>query len=129
MPSTASPLAAPRRRELTRLYKESPPAAGVYALRNLDDGRLWLGASLNAAGALNRLRFELDRGAHRNRVLQQDWARLGAARFSFEVIDTVKPKDDPAFDLKAELTQLLQLWRTELAPALATGYGVQEFRA
>src|SRR5512140_2298118 len=102
------------RRELTRRYKQAPPPMGVYAIRNRLNQRILVGASLNVEGALNRHRFELARGQHRSAALMQDWLRDGADNFSFEVIDVVKPRDDPAFDYVAELDAMLALWREEL---------------
>jgi hypothetical protein len=112
--NATSPSAAQTRRELTRRYKEAPPPMGVYAIRNLVNGRLLVGASLNAGGALNRHRFELTMKHHRNTQLQQDWLHGGADSFSFEIVDRVKPRDDPAFDYRAELDSMLELWREEL---------------
>jgi hypothetical protein len=108
-----SPSPSAGKRELTRLYKEAPPPMGVYLVRNLVDQRVLVGASANPEGALNRMRFELGQKMFRNARLQADWNRLGAAGFRFEVIDTVKKSDDPAFDAKAELEALLQLWCQE----------------
>lgn len=103
------------RRELARKYKETGPRAGVYVIRNERNGRFLLGGSLNVDGALNRERFELQLKSHRNRELLGDWLRFGDEAFSFEVIDLVKKRDDPAFDPQAELDGLLALWREELA--------------
>ena len=105
------------RRELTRQYKQSFPPMGVYAVRCDAAGLLRLGSSRNAEGMLNRLRFELVRGAHRDRALQQAWNTHGADAFSLEVIDRVKPRDDPSFDYEAELATLLTLWQAELQPS------------
>ena len=113
-PPPASP-AHRRQRELTKQYKQAARPIGVYAIRNAAEPEpLYLGASLDIDGAINRHRFELGRGSHANKPLLQAWLRCGAASFSFEVIDTVKPRDDPAFDAKAELATLFALWREEL---------------
>ena len=109
-------LSAQARRELARQYKQAFPCMGIYALRCDAAGLLRLGSSRNAEGTLNRLRFELVRGAHRDRALQQAWSTHGAEAFRFEVIDRVKERDDPAFDYDAELASLLALWRSELLP-------------
>jgi hypothetical protein len=103
-------------RELTRRYKETMRPIGVYAIRNTVSGRILIGASLDVDGALNRHRFELNLKGHRNRRLLEEWLRDGAAAFRFEVVDTVKPRDDPAFDPAAELAGLLALWTEELDP-------------
>ncbi|MES2975994.1 MAG: GIY-YIG nuclease family protein [Pseudomonadota bacterium] len=101
-------------RELKRQYKEVPPPMGVFVIRNRASQRIYIGASTNVQGAINRARFDLQRKGHRNAPLQADWLACGEAGFSLEVLDTVKLRDDPAFDPRAELESLLALWREEL---------------
>jgi hypothetical protein len=114
------------KRELRRQYKEAAPPMGVYVVRNTVNQRVFVGASANPEGAMNRMRFELGMKSHRNAGLMRDWIEFGTANFSFEVIDTLKKSDDPAFDAKAELAALLQLWRNELGADGAHGYSVGE---
>jgi hypothetical protein len=102
-----------RQAALKAHYRQQPLPLGIIALRHLPSGRTLLDASRNAPGMLNRHRFELNLGQHRNAALQADWRRDGAAAFSCEIIDTVKPPDDPAFDADAELTGLLALHRAQ----------------
>ncbi len=114
---------SPGRRALVRQYKETGPVAGVYAIRNLPEGKLLVASAMNLAGALNRERFELRLRTHRNRALQADWDRLGDAAFVFEPLQELKRRDDPAFDPRAELADLLSLWREELlGDPEASGY-------
>ena len=94
-------------------YRQQPPPLGIIALRHLPSGRTLLECSRNAPGSLNRHRFELNLGKHRNAALQADWRRDGAAAFFCEIIDTVTPPDDPAFDADAELAALLLLHRAQ----------------
>ena len=101
------------RRELSRQYKETPPAMGVYVIRNTVDNRVFLNGSLSLPGAMNRDRFELGLKSHRSKSLLADWIRLGAGSFRFEVIDTLKRRDDPDFDYRRELVELLELWKEE----------------
>lgn len=103
-----------QRRELSKQYKQTGPRMGVYAIRNGADEVVFVGASLNVDGAMNRDRFELMSKTHRNKRLLEYWLRWGADGLRFEVIDTVKKRDDPAFDPKTELASLLVLWREEL---------------
>ncbi|MDH6169102.1 hypothetical protein M2282_004266 [Variovorax boronicumulans] len=102
------------RRDLVRKYKETVRPAGVFVIRNTLDGRVYVAGSLDVEGAMNRARFELGLRSHRNKALLHDWIAHGAGHFSFEVIDRVKERDDPAFDRAAELGKLLELWREEL---------------
>ena len=86
-------------------YRQQPPPLGIVALRHLPSGR--------TPGVLNRHHFELSLGKHRNAALLADWRRDGATAFSCEIIDTVTPADDPAFDADAELAALLLLPRAQ----------------
>jgi hypothetical protein len=101
------------KRALKQQYRESTVPAGVFTIRNLDSGRVLLGASLNVEGAINRHRFELQTRSHRCKPLLADWVASGPERFAFEVIDTVKERDDPAFDRAGELQDLQHLWNEE----------------
>ena len=102
-----------RQTALKAAYRQQAPALGIIALRHLPSGYALLERSRNAPGALNRHRFELTLGTHRNARLQADWRRDGAAAFRFDIIDSVKASGDPAFDAQAELDALLALHRAQ----------------
>jgi len=110
-------------RLLKQQYLDTPVRAGVYAIRNLATGRVLLAGSTNVEGALNRHRFELRQGSHRNALLRQDWLQHGEASFRFETLDMVEPRDEPGFNLARELDELLALWRAEMPCAGDGGYG------
>jgi hypothetical protein len=110
------------KRILKQQYLETKSRAGVYAIRNLDTGRALIAGSTNVEGVLNRHRFELRQGSHRNAQLSRDWALHGEARFSFDVLGMVNPGEDPGFDVKRELEELVTLWRLEIQGEGAAGY-------
>jgi hypothetical protein len=114
------------RRELSKQYKETGPRMGVYVIRNKANQVVLVGASLNVDGAMNRDRFELRNKTHRNKRLLEDWLRWGADGLRFEVIDTLKKRDDAAFDPQAELASLLALWREELDGGRESGDSCSE---
>ena len=99
---------------LKRQYQDVASRAGVYCIGNLLTGRALVAGSMNVEGALNRHRFELRMGRHRNATLAQDWKAQGEASFRFEVLDLVKAEPHPDFDLARELAALVELWREEL---------------
>lgn len=111
------------RRERTRAYKQAFPRMGVYAVRCNATGRVWIGASRQVDGMLNRIRFELAQKTHRDLSLMQAWAEHGPESFSFEVLDRVRERDDPAFDYEAELQTMLALWRAEMGEAIGNEGG------
>jgi group I intron endonuclease len=110
------------RQEIKREYKERKKPAGVFQVRNIKNGRVLLGSSLNLEGALNRHKFELKMGSHRNTDLQNDWNEHGPDAFAFEVLEEVKVRDVPHFDLEDELTLLEQIWIENLQPFSELGY-------
>lgn len=110
------------RKELKAKYKETIQPMGVYQIRNTATGRIYLGSSLNVPGVINRNLFQLKSGLHTNRELQCDFARLGEGGFAFEVLDTLKPKEDARGDYAGELRLLEELWREKLRPSIEKGY-------
>ena len=107
---------------LKRQYLETKTRAGVYAIRNRITGRALVAGSTNAQGTLNRHRFELQHGQHRNARLAQDWVEHGESNFLFEILDMVKPNEDPAFNAALELELLVSLWRQEIPCLGELGY-------
>jgi hypothetical protein len=103
------------RKAMLRAYKEKPPPMGIYAVRNTADSKWLIGASANVSGRLNREKFALDFGNHPSRALQADFNRLGGDAFTFEVLDTLDPSDDPDADAAEELAELLSMWLDRLA--------------
>jgi hypothetical protein len=110
------------KKELIREYKERSKPAGVYQVKNTVNGKVLLGSSLNLEGPLNAHRFMLSIGRHRNRALQSDWNALGAEMFVFEILEVVKVKDEPSFDIAEELELLELLWLEKLKPVGEGGY-------
>ncbi|HKJ93704.1 MAG TPA: GIY-YIG nuclease family protein [Longimicrobiales bacterium] len=103
------------RKELIRKYKATPRPAGVYRILNTRTGRALVGTSVDVPAMLNRQRLQLRTGGHPNHTLQHDWNAEGADAFTFEVLDTLTPGDDPAADLSEELRLLETLWLEKLA--------------
>ena len=110
------------RAELRRAYKETPRQAGIFQIKNTNTGRILLGSSTNLHGPLNKHRFMLTIGRHDNAALQNDWNQFGPDVFSFEILEIVKPSDDPSFCLEDELTLLEQIWLEKLQPFGEHGY-------
>jgi group I intron endonuclease len=112
------------RKELNREYLERPKPAGVFQVKNTANGKVLLGSSLNLNGALNGHKFTLKIGSHRNKALQEDWARYGAEAFVFEILEVVQVSDDPKFNLSDELTLLEMIWLEKLQPFAEKGYNL-----
>jgi hypothetical protein len=110
------------RKALTRQYKEGERPIGVFRVHNTVEDRSFVGASPDLPAMLNRQRFQLASGGHPNRRLQQDWNRLGAEAFAFEVLDTLERSEAPGWDPREDLRQLEQLWLEKLEAYGERGY-------
>jgi len=114
------------RKDINREYAERVKPAGIYQVKNTVSGKVLLGSSLNLEGPLNRHKFMLKIGSHTNKQLQKDWDELGPDKFIFEILEEVKMKDDPNFNLKDELTLLEMIWLEKLQPVGEHGYNLNE---
>lgn len=114
---------AKTRKELNREYAERVKPAGIYQVKNMVNGKMLLGSSLNLEGPLNRHKFMLKIGSHTNKTLQNDWNELGTDAFVFEILEEVKMKDDLNFNLQDELTLLEMIWLEKLQP-VENGYNL-----
>lgn len=113
------------RKEKVRAYKEKKPQAGVFCVRNLTNGKLWVSSNLNLEGVFNRTRFLLEQGVFEVPGLMADWKALGPEQFAFEVLDVLKPKDPPQADLWKELKVLEAIWLEKIQPYGEKGYNPQ----
>lgn len=112
--------------DIKREYKERQKAAGIFQVKNTANGKVLLGSSLNLEGPLNRQKFMLTIGQHHNKALQRDWNEYGPEKFVFEILETVKVKDDPNFNLSDELALLELIWIEELHPFSERGYNTDK---
>jgi biotin operon repressor len=108
--------------DIKREYKERKKPAGIFQVKNISNGKVLLGSSLNLEGPLNSHKFMLTIGSHRNEALQKDWNEFGTEKFVFEILEVIKVKDDPNFNLSDELTLLEQIWLEKLHPFGERGY-------
>lgn len=110
------------RKARIREYRDTPRQAGIAAIRNTANGKVLLLAGRDIPALLNRHRAQLRFGAHRNTELQRDWTTQGEQTFAFEIVDTLKPRDTPDYDLAEDLRALEALWLEKLTPFGDKGY-------
>ncbi len=110
------------RKTRVREYKQTPRPMGVYQVRNTANGKALVGSSVNLPAILNRHRTQLGMGLHPNRALQKDWNDCGPDVFAFEILDTLKPPDSPAYDPTDDLRVLEEMWLEKLSPFDERGY-------
>jgi hypothetical protein len=110
------------KKRLKREYKLNPPPMGVFVIRNMINDKVFVGVSRDLPGIINRHRFQLKMGNHRNARLQADWKEFGDESFAFEILEQLNPSDVPHFDYREELALLEKLWLAKLQPFGDRGY-------
>lgn len=99
-----------------RNYKENPPMIGVYLIKNKVNNKCFVGSSTNIPGIFNRIKFELKLKVHRNPKLMADWLEFGEENFTFEILDEIKPNENPNYNYADDLAVLVNLWLEQLPP-------------
>ena len=111
------------RREVIKKYKNSIQPMGIVQVRNIRSNRVYLTASANTPGTINSIRFQLRMGNFLpSPGLVQEWKEQGEQSFVFEVLDELKPVDDPAYDYRDDLKALEAMWLEKLKPFGELGY-------
>lgn len=76
--------------------------SGIYQIRNLVNGKVYIGSAVNLKKRIYRHQYELKKNKHTNDYLQKAWDKYGEENFSFEVIEIIDAKDS--------LIEREQLW-------------------
>ncbi len=96
---------------------------GIFRIKNLINGKIFIGRGTNVQGKINSHKFQLEHGSHPNSKLQKDFKESGSKNFSFEVIDYLDPKkDDMDYDYTQDLILLEEMWLEKLEPYGEKGY-------
>lgn len=70
------------------------PRSGIYCIRNLVSGRVYVGSAVYIKQRWSGHRALLRKGNHHARILQRSWDKHGAASFSFEILEAVESARD-----------------------------------
>ncbi|MDQ0246612.1 group I intron endonuclease [Bacillus fengqiuensis] len=116
-----------RKKELKQLYKETKTEAGIYQIKNTQNGKIFVGSTRNLK-TLSGKRFELEVGTNTNKMLQNEWKEFGKEAFVFEILEILKEKEAGYFDAKNELKKLEEAWLDKLQPYGERGYNRERAR-
>ncbi|MGG0239131.1 GIY-YIG nuclease family protein [Bacillus rhizoplanae] len=116
-----------RREELKQLYKETEIESGIYCIKNMKNGKVYVESTRNLKTMSGR-RLLLNMGSHTNKALQDDWKEYGADAFEFEILEVLKKKETGYFNAKEELKKLEEKWLENLQPYGERGYNRETSR-
>jgi len=110
------------KKELIKEYKNQKHPAGLFAVKNLPENKMFIGVSLNLPAKLRGISFELELGSHAYHNLAEDYKRLGKEQFKIFVLDEMEVKDESENELKKELESLEHIWVEKLKSEGITFY-------
>ncbi|MEH7444551.1 GIY-YIG nuclease family protein [Bacillus sp. JJ1122] len=116
-----------RKKEMKQLFKETEVKAGVYQVKNNQNGKIFIGSTRNVK-TLNGVKFQLETGTHLNRDLQEEWKHIGKDSFHIEVLELLTKKDTPYYNEKEALQELEDKWIEQLQPFGERGYNKEKSR-
>ncbi|MFA6571307.1 MAG: GIY-YIG nuclease family protein [Bacteroidota bacterium] len=114
------------KKKIKEEYKLVVPPKGVFAIKNLKTGRVWLGSTMNLKNIYIRYQILLNNGKHINSRLQEDWHTFGEESFEFEVLDTLELKEGPDYNYSEDLEILEMLWLDKFRPLEEKTYNKNE---
>ena len=114
------------KKELKNIYKEKKFKIGVFQIRNIQNNKILISSSTDLDAIWNRHKFQLDFGSHFNKELQKDFNEVGEEGFSFDILDSLKPKEDVKYDYTDDLKILEEMWLTKLQPYDEEGYNTKD---
>nr|WP_319637824.1 DUF2087 domain-containing protein [Priestia aryabhattai] len=108
------------KKQMKQLAKEVKTEGGVYQIKNLHNGKIYIGSTPNIK-TLNGVKFTLKTNTHQNKELQNEWNTYGADAFSIEMLETIKREEEKALS-KKDLLKLEAKWLEKLQPYGEKGY-------
>ena len=81
------------RKHLKDAYKQKKFKMGIFQITNKQNGKIFIGSSIDLQAIWNRYQMELKFGSHRNKRLQADWEAFGPESFGFEILTELKQED------------------------------------
>lgn len=110
------------KKELKEEFNLIKPKIGVFQIRNITNGKIYIEASVNLDKIFNRHRSELNFNGHRNAVLQKEWNEFGENNFVFEILSEIKQDESRNIDYNKESKELAKMFIEELKPFGGKGY-------
>ncbi len=101
------------RKAAIAVFKERKSAVGVYAVRCVASGEIWVGQAPNLDTVQNRIWFTLRFGNNPHHGLQKAWRDHGAESFTFEVLEQLADEES-SYVRNALLKERMVYWRSAL---------------
>lgn len=100
-----------RKKDIQAEYKAKKESGGVYAIRNIVNGKTLLLTTTNLQGSRNRFEFSQKTGSCESPKLTADYRLMGNGAFKFEILETLEMGDEQNYESYVKDLKILQsLW-------------------
>jgi group I intron endonuclease len=102
------------KKQLTKGYKLQKQPAGIYAVHNKIDNKMYIGTSKNLPAVVRRFEFTLQMESFPYQDLIDDYKKLGKDNFQIKILDELEIKNETEKEIAEELNELEELWIEKL---------------
>jgi hypothetical protein len=110
-----------RKKEIARAYAERTRVQGVFAVRCVASGEVWVSSSRNLDTQKNSVWFALRMGGHPNRAAQGAWNSHGEDAFTYEIVEELSDEDVTPMGFRDLLKAREHEWREVLGAGALVG--------
>jgi group I intron endonuclease len=71
------------------LINSDDKVVGIYCIKNVVTGKMYIGSSINIEGRWKQHRYQLNTNRHENHYLQHSWNKHGEGSFEFSILEVV----------------------------------------
>jgi len=110
------------KKQITKDYKQQKQPAGVYAVHNKADNKMYIGTSKNLPAVVRRFEFTLQMESFPYQDLIDDYKKLGKENFEIKILDELELKNETEKEIDTELMSLEEMWIEKLKSEGVTFY-------
>ena len=103
------------RKGLISQYKARKIVGGVYAIKNIHTGKIFLDSTMDMRASKNRFDFSQKTGNCTYKNIEEDWKISGPSAFEFEALEELE-RDDTQTDheFESDIATLKEIWLEKL---------------
>lgn len=72
------------------INKQLPSIQGIYMIKCIASGRIYIGQSVNIKGRAHEHRRALEKGIHNNKIMQNNFNKYGKESFYIKIVEKIK---------------------------------------
>jgi group I intron endonuclease len=110
------------KKQISKEYKQQKQPAGIYAVHNKIDNKMYIGTSKNLPAVLRRFEFTLQMESFPYQDLVDDYKKHGKKYFEVKILDELELKNETEKEIDTELMSLEEMWIEKLKSEGVTFY-------